>query len=320
MQVMFLTLYKRGKNDLWRYIITVLGVMIAYLFIGQIPLTLVLIQKTTEKNGGNFDMGGLAEVAETMDFASVGISLNYTLVLILLTFLTAFIALWIFVKFLHKRPFKTLITAAPSLNWGKIIFAFSIWMLMSMGIELVSYFLNPGNYTFNFDPSQFWILLAIAFTLLIVQTSFEELFMRGYLMQGIASASSMRWIPLVLTSVFFGALHLANPEVGKFGVYTMMTYYIGTGLFLGIITLMDDALELALGIHAATNIFSAVFVTFNDSALQTPALFKMAEVNVNIMLILFFAAAVIFTIICAKKYGWDDWSKCYGPVEQEEVA
>ncbi len=317
---MFLGLYKRGENDLWRYIITVIGVVIAYLLIGQIPLTLALVQKTTENNGGNFDPGALLDISETLDFTSIGMSLNYTLVLILLTFVTAFIALWIFVKFLHKRPFKTLITAAPSINWGKILFAFSIWMLMSIGMEFIFYLMDPGNYTFNFDPSQFWILLAIAFTFLIVQTSFEELFIRGYLMQGFASISTMRWIPLVITSIIFGSLHLMNPEVGKFGLFTMMSYYIGTGLFLGIITLMDDSLELALGIHAATNIYSAVFVTFSSSALQTPALFKMAEVNINLMLPIFFVAAAVFILICSKKYGWKDWTRCYGPVEREEIA
>jgi len=317
---MFLGLYKRGENDVWRYIITIIAVVIGYLFIGQIPLTVVLLQKTTENNGGHMDPGALMEISETMDFSSVGLSQNYVLALILLTFVTAFIILWICLKFLHKRPLRTLITAAPSINWGKIIFAFTVWMLMSVIMEFVFYLMDPGNYTYNFDPSQFWTLLAIAFTLLIIQTSFEELFMRGYLMQGIASVSTMRWIPLVITSVIFGSMHFMNPEVEKFGFYTMMTYYIGTGLFLGIITLMDDSLELALGIHAATNIYSAVFVTFSGSALQTPALFKMAEVNISLMLPIFFLAAAIFILICSKKYAWTDWTKCYGNVEREEFA
>ena len=315
---MFLELYKRGKNDLWRYILSVIGVFISLLFIGQIPLTIVLVQKTSALNGGNFDIGALAHVSETMDFESIGISLNYGLVLLLMSFVIAFLTLWFFVKVLHKRPLKTLITAAPSINWGKIFFAFSLWMLMSIVMEMVFYLIDPGNYTFSFDSSQFWMLLAIAFTFLIIQISFEELFMRGYLMQGIASITTMRWIPLVITSLIFGLMHAMNPEVGKFGFATMMSYYIGTGLFLGIITLMDDSLELALGIHAATNIYSAVFVTFSSSALQTPALFKMAEVNINLMLPIFFAAAAVFVLICTKKYGWNDWTKCYGPVQRED--
>jgi hypothetical protein len=37
----------------------------------------------------------------------------------------------------------------------------------------------------------------------------------------------------------------------------MFVYYIGTGLFLGILTLMDE-MELALGFHAANNLVGLV--------------------------------------------------------------
>ena len=43
-----------------------------------------------------------------------------------------------------------------------------------------------------------------------------------------------------------------NPEVEKLG-YLILVYYIGSGLFLGIITLMDEGIELALGFHFANN-------------------------------------------------------------------
>ena len=317
-QFMFLELYKRGANDFWRYLLTIIAVIFAY-FIGQLPLGIVLLQKMGISNGGGVNPEQVAEFSESMDFEKYGISLNYGLFLILLSFFFAFIALYLLVTRLHKRPFQTLITPDWSINWGKIFFAFGLWMLLSLGMELIAYQMDSGNYSYHFDASQFWMLLLIALTFLVIQTSFEELLMRGYLMQGIASISAYRWIPLLITSVLFGSLHIANPEVSKFGTTTMMTYYMGTGLFLGIITLMDDSLELALGIHAATNIYSAVFVTFSSSALQTPAVFQMKEVNIGLMIPAYFIGAVIFTIICARKYKWTDWSKTYGLVERTEM-
>ena len=123
-------------------------------------------------------------------------------------------------------------------------------------------------------------------------------------MQGIGLLSHKKWIPLIITSFLFGSLHYFNPEIDKFGAELMMTYYIGVGLFLGFITLMDDSLELALGIHAATNIFSATIVTFDGSALKTNAIFITEVVNIELMLILFIVSAVLFTVICYKKYNW----------------
>ena len=111
-------------------------------------------------------------------------------------------------------------------------------------------------------------------------------------------------------------MHGANPEVSKFGWGIMMSYYIGTGLFLGIITLMDDSLELALGVHAATNIFAATMVTFEGAALQTPALFKTEIVNIELMIPVFFVFASIFTLICARKYGWSNWQKLLGKIDR----
>ena len=53
-----------------------------------------------------------------------------------------------------------------------------------------------------------------------------------------------------------------------------MVYYIGTGLFLGIITLMDEGMELALGFHAANNLFTALLVTSDWTAMQTESILK----------------------------------------------
>ena len=131
----------------------------------------------------------------------------------------------------------------------------------------------------------------------------------------------MRWIPLLLTSAIFGLMHMMNEEVSAFGVAPTMTYYIGTGLFLGIITLMDDSLELALGIHAATNIYSSVFVTFEASSLKTAALFEMKSVNMTEMLIALAIMATIFILVVARKYGWRNWAlNCLGPIEKPQLA
>jgi membrane protease YdiL (CAAX protease family) len=45
-------------------------------------------------------------------------------------------------------------------------------------------------------------------------------------------------VPFLMTSIIFGSVHFGNPEVSKLG--DMFVYYIGTGLFLGILTLMDE--------------------------------------------------------------------------------
>lgn len=116
--------------------------------------------------------------------------------------------------------------------------------------------------------------------------------------------------PLIITSVIFGLLHGLNPEVEKLG-WISMVYYIGTGLVLGIFTLMDEGTELALGFHAANNIIAAVFVTTNWTVFQTEALLiDTSEPSVGWemfvpVLILYPLVLVIFS----KKYGWTNWKE-----------
>jgi hypothetical protein len=143
-----------------------------------------------------------------------------------------------------------------------------------------------------------------------LQTTAEELLFRGYLMQGIGLAAKNRWVPLLATSVIFGAMHLLNPEVGKMG-YIVSLYYVGTGLFLGILTLMDEGTELALGFHAANNLTAALLVTADWTAFQTHSVFKdISEPSAGFDIL--FPLLVIYPIlllIFSKKYGWTSWKE-----------
>ena len=313
---MFLQAAKRGQNDLWRYLLTVLMIVVAYV-LGQLPITLAIVNTIKAQHGGELDVTALADAFESLDFGALGIDLNYGLSLLLFMFVFAFFALYIGVKNIHQRSFKSLITPLEKINWSKIFFAFGLWTAVNLVLELFAYYLDPENYVNQFNLSQFLPLLLIALLLLPIQTSFEELFMRGYLMQGIANIAGHRWIPLLITSILFGLMHGMNPEVQKFGIGTMMAYYIGIGLFLGIITLMDDSLELALGIHAATNVYGALLISFEGSVIQTPAIFKLKEVNVDFMIPAFLALSLLFIYIFAKKYKWKDWSKIYAVIQLE---
>jgi len=105
-------------------------------------------------------------------------------------------------------------------------------------------------------------------------------------------------------------MHIANPEVEKLGPI-IMVYYIGTGLFLGMITLMDDGLELALGFHAANNLFTALLVTADWTAFQTDSILKdMSNPKTMGLGEIFVPVFVIFPIlffILSKKYKWTNW-------------
>lgn len=136
-------------------------------------------------------------------------------------------------------------------------------------------------------------------------------------MQGLGLMTKTRWVPLVFTSVVFGAMHAFNPEVDKMG-NIIMIYYIGTGFFLGVITLMDRGLELALGFHAANNLIGALLVTADWTAFQTESILKdISDPSAGIDTVMpVFVIYPLFLWLMARKYNWTNWSeRLFGRVE-----
>lgn len=234
--------------------------------------------------------------------------------------------LFFWVKFVHQQSIRSLTTARKKIDWKRVFFMFGLMSLYIIVTTIITYFIAPEDYILNFDFGLFIVLFIIAIVLIPLQTSFEEYFFRGYMMQGLGIATKTRWIPFVVTSVLFGLMHIANPEVAKIGPI-IMVYYIGTGFFLAIMTLMDEGLELALGFHAANNLVTALLVTSTWTAFQTDSVLEYTgEPAMSYeVLIPVFVIFPIFLWILAKKYNWTNWKeKLFGKVKDtpfvEEVT
>ena len=276
-----------------------LGSFIVIIFnvIGQLPLTFVIIQERV----------GEISSQDPMDLLR-NIDKNLQLFLLLIPFAAGFIGLWLVLKKLHLRPLLSIVTTRKAIDWRRIFFAFLVWTLVTVLLVVGDYFISPESYEWNFTLSKFAILFIIAVLFIPIQTSLEEFIFRGYLMQGFSGLFKNSWAPLLMTSLIFGGLHLFNPEVEKLG-YGILVYYIGTGLFLGIMTIMDDGIELALGFHAANNLTTALLVTSSWTAFQTESvLIDISEPSLGpeliLSLLLFYP---LLLLLMSYKYGWSNW-------------
>jgi membrane protease YdiL (CAAX protease family) len=201
------------------------------------------------------------------------------------------------VRTIHGRNLKTLITPYPNPNWKIFWFSGMLWLLMSILADVfLALVATPGNYQFSFNPEKFFGFALLVLCLLPIQTSTEEFFFRGYLMQGMSHLNRSTWVPVLLSSLAFAGLHIANPEVTRYGFWTMMAFYLGIGLLLAWVTLYTEGLEAALGLHLANNIYAALFVTFPGSALNTPAVFSLKEYHPVLSLAVFLGMALLYML------------------------
>ena len=297
---MFIKQAFKIKHDWWLYVAG-LAIIVIAVILGQIPHTVALIVKAFQLGSelGELDPIKMMQLLES----------NLNLFLMLLSFAVGLVGIFIVAKVLHKQSIKSLTTSRSKIDWRRFWFAFLFWGFISVIMIMIDYQSSPENYVFNFELKPFLILVAIAIILIPLQTSFEEYLFRGYLMQGIGVVCKNKLVPLIVTSVLFGMLHIANPEIDKLG-YILLVHYIGTGFFLGIITLMDEGLELALGFHAANNLFTALIVTADWTAFQTNSIFRdVSDPDIGTFEI-FSSVLIIYPIVIfifSKVYSWTDW-------------
>lgn len=307
---MFIAQAFKGLHDWWRYIIGIV-IAIAGVFIFSIPHLIAIALKTAE---GGLDMSRMSDT----NYILTLFESNLNLIFILLPFAGGLLALFLAVKYLHRQSITYLTTARPKIDWKRVWFAFVFWGIISSSLVILDYYMTPEDYVWNFNLKPFLILCVIAIILVPLQTSFEEYLFRGYLMQGIGVIAKNKWLPLIITSVIFGTLHIANPEVDKLGP-VIMVYYIGTGLFLGIMTLMDEGIELAMGFHAANNLFTALLITADWTAFQTHSILKdISDPTTAGLADVFVPVLVLFPIllfIFSRVYKWKNWKeKLFGKV------
>lgn len=303
---MFIEQGIRKTNFFGKYLLGSLLIFLAST-LGQVPLILAIAYETVN-NGRTFPTGNDA----MMRFFEP----NLTLFLLLISFVFAFYGLYLVVKHLHQQTMLSVTTSRKKIDWSRIWFAFSIWSLFTILSTVVYYYIAPEDFVFNFKPIPFAILFVIGTLLIPIQTSTEEYVFRGYLMQGFGNLFGNKWFPLLMTSLIFGGMHLFNPEVTKMG-NIILIYYIGTGLFLGVLTLLDEGLELALGFHAANNLVGALLVTSDWTVFQTHSILKdISEPQAGFDVIL--PIVVIYPIllyIFSKKYQWTNWKeKLFGRI------
>jgi hypothetical protein len=301
---MFIEQAYKGRNDLWRTLI------VSLLWVGFFLVNFLYVYFLSPAE--------LDAVYESMR----SLPNNLALIGSLLPFAFLLGVLLLLVFLLHQRSLLTLTTARRKLDFGRVLFSFVLVVILTVVGFVISYYYDSSQIIWNFRPLDFAILVVISLLLFPIQIAFEEYLFRGYLMQQVGILVKNRWMPLVLTSVLFGLAHLSNPEVAEMGI-GIMAFYIGTGLLLGIMTLMDDSIELALGYHFGNNLMASLLITSDFSALQTDAMFKYAGVvdttdMLREMLLTMLITYPLILLILALKYKWTNWRlKLTGSVQSE---
>ena len=260
----FLDAARLGRNNWWRYLLGLVFITFATIFVGGVPLGAAVIYLVLDGNPAtdvNLTTGAL-----------IGVNPALSLALTLTPFVFGLFALLFTARVIHGRPPASLVAPGRAIRWGRLALGFVAWMVLAAVITVAEELLFPGRYSLTLDLAHLLPFAVVAVLLFPLQSSAEELFFRGYLLQGLGLVTHNRWLLAVVTGLIFAGLHIENPEVGT-EFWLVMGFYFVFGAALALITLRDNGLELALGIHAANNLFTALVANFKGSAVESPSIF-----------------------------------------------
>ncbi|SCG86554.1 CPBP family intramembrane glutamic endopeptidase [Methanobacterium congolense] len=287
MHNLFLDNGSNGKNNWWRYLLTIIiswgggilatGVLVAVLmvaFIYMVPNTFY-----------QFDLNSLV---------SNGL---FLLIIVFIAYAISFLLFYLCVRFMHKKKFTSLINTTGKFDWMKLLKGAGIWTALMAALTFIPLLTTAQDYQITFNPKTFGLLLILSVIAFPLQASFEEIFFRGYLMQAVGLLSKKPVIPLLATSILFALVHFFNGTDLQMSVM-MVAGTLVIGLMLGIIVLGENRLETAMGIHIANNMFVALIYNSTDSGLgNLPSIITVQQSDAVTGTIGIFIAAVAVLII-----------------------
>ena len=289
----FIDKAKEGNNSFSSYLLGIALIISVYLF-GSYFLILDL-----QWNFGIESFDGISQKEIVRILGN-----NRFLAWLVVPFLFVALFLVIHTKFVHKRTVLSIFSGRENFDWKRVLFSFSL-LFSVLSLFLFIQYLSSDSLIFQFDLQKFIPLFFIAIFLLPIQTSCEELLFRSYILQGIKMRTKKNSVAVLISGLMFGAIHIGNPEIAKIG-YHIIVYYMLVGVFLALISLFDNGIELALGYHAANNVFAALMITNNWQAFQTDAVFMDISdpgMGLDTIIGILFILPLVFFIFY-KKYKW----------------
>jgi membrane protease YdiL (CAAX protease family) len=280
-----------GKNTHLRYFWSLL-VILAFMFVVGMIAYVIAVLVTALVNPGIVNIEEMLITDPLVDFYL------YHIVNILTV-----IGMWIAARTILKRKLISFITPNERINWSKIYYGFFIALFLFALFAMLDYAIFPNDYALNdFDGTRFAWLVVASILLVPIQTTSEELFFRGFLLQWAGKITKNPIILMIIIGGIFGSLHFSNPEMAH-GAFWVAIDYLAMGFIWTYISIKTNSSEYSIGAHAANNMFLCIFLTMDDTVVgDIPSLFVVTNVNAMLSALTTVTTGIIFLYIVMRKH------------------
>ena len=189
------------------------------------------------------------------------------------TLVSTFITVWLFRKFVDKKTFA-------SLGFEKILIAKDIFIGLILGfiIMLSGFTCLILSKQLEFLTIQFNLTdLLLSIGIFIFVAISEEVLLRGYILNNLMTSFN-KYFALIISSVIFSLLHVANPNFNLFSLFELFI----SGLFLGLAYIYTKSLWFPIALHFSWNFFQGTIFGFNVSGIEQYSLIVTKYKTANI--------------------------------------
>lgn len=188
----------------------------------------------------------------------------------------AFFSVWVAGRLLDRRPILDFGLRVNSDWWLDFGFGLFLGAVLMLGLFLVELAAGWVAVTGAFEPTEgaaFFPAILAPLVLFICVGISEELVSRGYQLKNIAEgldypslggAKGAIFLAWVLSSLFFGLLHLGNPNATLLSSLNIAF----AGILLGVGYVLTGQLAIPIGLHMTWNFFQGNVFGFPVSGLE----------------------------------------------------
>ncbi|MGX1785118.1 CPBP family intramembrane glutamic endopeptidase [Bosea sp. NPDC055332] len=258
---------RNGKNALWRIILSV--VIIAVIW-AVISLVFVYAAAVFILIRDGIWPGSFSGVFELIGFADLSSDRIWPFVM-LLSIAPLWLAVWLAVKVVHRRPLHGLFGVEGRLYWSDFARSALVTLVVGCVTAPIALLIDPTIVRGSVSLSSWLAMAPLLLVSLFLQTSAEEVVFRGYLHQTLAARFATPLIWLAVPTVLFTAMHWqsgASTAMNLAGLFVIL----GFSLSMSCLLMASGNLAAAMGAHLANNIGAVMLFSYQPD-LGSAALF-----------------------------------------------
>lgn len=248
-----------GRTGLGRLIAGIVIVLVCWgiATFGMIFLGMAALFAISQMGGEAFDFSDAGVLMARFAATPIG------LISLLLSLGGLWIGVWIALRLLHKRKVATMLSISGRFDRADFLRAFAAFTILPFLAQLASLPFEAAVVR-NPIPLGNWLLAALAMVpALLIQTSAEEAFFRGYLPQNLAARFASPFVWALLPALAFSALHWRRDIPAEISLAMFGAILIFAFVLLALLS-RTGSLAASMGAHFGNNLVAILFVSHDD--------------------------------------------------------